>query len=489
MTGQFLIVTVVHSLDSIHIYYEYLLGRSFCMSNLLHMIFMSLSESRNVIFSLATGIRFTIKSRFFQITHAGEWFRTTLGSLLKKEEVRKTKEEHSISQFQSFCTALAATLGTGNITGVATALMAGGPGAIFWMWVSAFFGMMTNYAENYLGIRYRYRDENGAWVGGAMVYMDRGLHCKWMAVIFSVCCLGASFGMGNMVQGNSMAKGLEEAFHIPVFLTGVVTMLATAYVLNGGLKRVAAFTEKLVPVMAAAYLLGALVVLWVHREMIPDAFGIIFREAFRVKAAVGGAAGYGISQALQMGVARGIFSNEAGLGSSVIAHAQSDVKDPKTQGMWGIAEIFIDTILVCTVTALVILVSGVYQPEICLQNLAAGIENIDGTTLTGMAFSTAIPYGKQFLAAATVLFAFATIVGWSCFGERTAAYLCKERGAAAYRFCYILLTLPGCMLSPGVIWELSDTLNGMMAIPNLLALFFLGREVRYIMDGKKTEKK
>ena len=228
---------------------------------------------------------------------------------------------------------------------MATALMAGGPGAIFWMWVSAFFGMMTNYAENYLGIRYRYRDENGAWVGGAMVYMDRGLHCKWMAVIFSICCLGASFGMGNMVQGNSMAKGLEEAFHIPAFLTGVVTMLATAYVLNGGLKRVAAFTEKLVPVMAAAYLLGALVVLWVHREMIPDAFGIIFREAFRVKAAVGGAAGYGISRALQMGVARGIFSNEAGLGSSVIAHAQSDVKDPKTQGMWGIAEIFIDTIL------------------------------------------------------------------------------------------------------------------------------------------------
>ena len=172
-----------------------------------------------LFFFLATGIRFTIKSRFFQITHAKEWFSTTLGSLLKKEEVRKTKEEHSISQFQSFCTALAATLGTGNITGVATALMAGGPGAIFWMWVSAFFGMMTNYAENYLGIRYRYRDENGGWVGGAMVYMDKGLHCRWMAVIFSLCCLGASFGMGNMVQGNSMAKGLEEAFHIPAFFT------------------------------------------------------------------------------------------------------------------------------------------------------------------------------------------------------------------------------------------------------------------------------
>ena len=417
-----------------------------------------------LFFFLATGIRFTIKSRFFQITHAGEWFRTTLGSLLKKEEVRKTKEEHSISQFQSFCTALAATLGTGNITGVATALMAGGPGAIFWMWVSAFFGMMTNYAENYLGIRYRYRDENGAWVGGAMVYMDRGLHCKWMAVIFSVCCLGASFGMGNMVQGNSMAKGLEEAFHIPVFLTGVVTMLATAYVLNGGLKRVAAFTEKLVPVMAAAYLLGALVVLWVHREMIPDAFGIIFREAFRVKAAVGGAAGYGISQALQMGVARGIFSNEAGLGSAPIAAAAAQTKEPVRQGLVSMTGTFIDTIVICTMTGLSIVISGTWN---------VGLEGVEVTTKAfqmGMPFPPVVP--SFILMLCLVFFAFTTILGWNYYGERCLEYLTNGRMkiVMGYRYLYILAVFIGPFMTVEAVWKIADIFNALMALPNLIAL-------------------
>ena len=435
-----------------------------------------------LVFFLAAGIHFTVQSRGFQIFKLPVWLKHTLGALQRDRGVRKTKEEHSISQFQSFCTALAATLGTGNITGVATALVFGGPGAIFWMWISALFGMMTNYAENFLGIKYRYRDRQGRWVGGAMVYMERGLQCRPLAVAFALCCLGASLGMGNMVQGNSMAKGLEEAFHLPPVVSGSVCMALVAVVLAGGVKRIAALTEKLVPVMAAAYLGGALVVLAVNWRLIDDAFILIFREAFRLRSAAGGVAGYGMGQAIRMGIARGIFSNEAGLGSSVMAHAQSDVQQPEVQGMWGILEIFIDTILVCTVTALVILVSGVYEPAELLAQIQAGIETVDGTTLTGMAFGTVIPWGKQFLAGATVLFAFATIVGWSYFGEQTAAYLWKERGARVYRIVYILITLPGCVIAPQMIWELSDALNGMMAIPNLLALFFLGREVRYLKE-------
>ena len=400
----------------------------------------------------------------------------TLGAI---KNGRKTEKEHSISQFQSFCTALAATLGTGNITGVATALIFGGPGAVFWMWVSAFFGMMTNYGENYLGIRYRYKDKKGRWVGGAMVYMERGLNSRFLAVLFAVCCLIASLGMGNMVQGNSMAKGLETAFGIPPFITGSACMILLAVIVTGGVKRVAALTEKLVPCMAGIYLLGALAVLAANWQAVPKAMEMIFTQAFQIRAGVGGAAGYTVRQALRMGVARGIFSNEAGLGSSVMAHVQSDVESPQIQGMWGMLEVFIDTMVGCTVTALVILVSGVYQPELYLDQISRGIEPVDGTTLTGQAFAAVIPWGAQFLAAATALFAFATIAGWSYFGEQTAAYLGKEKGAMIYRYVYILLTLPGCILAPSLIWDLSDAFNGMMALPNLVALFFLGKQVKY----------
>lgn len=307
-----------------------------------------------------------------------------------------------------------------------------------------------------------------------MVYMERGLGCKPLAVAFAVCCLGASFGMGNMVQGNSMAVGLEKAFHVPAFLSGSLCMIVVAVVLTGGMKRIAIFTERLVPVMAAIYLAGAMLVLFFYRDRIAGAFALIFQEAFRSSAAVGGVAGYSMKQAVRMGIARGIFSNEAGLGSSVMAHAQSDVEDPKVQGMWGILEVFIDTVLVCTITALVILVSQVPYWQ-------AG--EIDGTTLTGMAFASVIPWGKEFLAGATALFAFATMIGWFYFGAQTADYLAGEKGVKVYRFCYILITLPGCMIAPTMIWELSDALNGMMAVPNLLALFFLGKEVAYV--GKK----
>lgn len=436
-----------------------------------------------LILFLATGMFFTVKFRFFQVLHMPLWISETLLSVTRKKEVRKTQNTHEISQFQSFCTALAATLGTGNITGVATAILTGGPGAVFWMWVSAVLGMMTNYAENYLGIRYREKQEDGTWSGGAMMYMEKGLNCRWLAVIFAICCLGASFGMGNMVQGNAMASGLKEAFGIPVFFSGMIVLLGTAGIVTGGVKRIASWMEKLVPVMAVLYLGGAAVVLFMHSSFIDDALRLIFREAFHLRSAGGGMAGYGMMQAIRMGIARGIFSNEAGLGSTVMAHAQSNVKSPSLQGMWGIAEIFIDTIVVCTVTALVILTSGVYDMEACLWTIRSGSPVPDGTTLTGMAFETVLPCGKEILAISTVLFAFATIIGWSCFGEQTARWLWGKKGSFVYQIVYVFLTLPGCMMVPAAIWEVSDTLNGMMALPNLAALWLLAKQVK--MPNKK----
>lgn len=441
-----------------------------------------------VIF-LGVGMLFTLRTGFFQFKGWKVWMGDTLGALFRDRRVRKAQDHQSISQFQSFCTALAATLGTGNITGVATAIVTGGPGAVFWMWVSAFLGMMTIYAENVLGIKYRYKNSEGAWVGGAMVYMERGLGAKWLAVFFSIFCLCASFGMGNMTQANAIAKGLKATLKIPEQFTGMALMVLVAGVILGGVQRVAMVAEKIVPFMAAFYILGGLLVIVIHYERIPETFLWIFGEAFGLRAVGGGVAGYGVKMAMKMGISRGVFSNEAGLGSSVMAHAASDVSCPQIQGMWGMAEVFIDTIVVCTITALVILTSGVYDSQRCISNIADGVENIDGTTLTGNAFATVFPNGDKFLAISIALFAFATIIGWAYFGERTAAYLFGEHAVFPYKLIYILLLLPGAVLAPKLVWELSDTFNGLMAIPNLTALILLhGEVIRMAKEYKKNRK-
>ena len=441
-----------------------------------------------VIF-LGVGMLFTLRTGFFQFKGWKVWMGDTLGALFRDRRVRKAQDHQSISQFQSFCTALAATLGTGNITGVATAIVTGGPGAVFWMWVSAFLGMMTIYAENVLGIKYRYKNSEGAWVGGAMVYMERGLGAKWLAVFFSIFCLCASFGMGNMTQANAIAKGLKATLKIPEQFTGMALMVLVAGVIFGGIQRVAMVAEKIVPFMAVFYILGGLLVIVIHYERIPETFLWIFGEAFGLRAVGGGVAGYGVKMAMKMGISRGVFSNEAGLGSSVMAHAASDVSCPQIQGMWGMAEVFIDTIVVCTITALVILTSGVYDPQRCISNIADGVENIDGTTLTGNAFATVFPNGDKFLAISIALFAFATIIGWAYFGERTAAYLFGEHAVFPYKLIYILLLLPGAVLAPKLVWELSDTFNGLMAIPNLTALILLhGEVIRMAKEYKRNRK-
>ncbi len=303
-----------------------------------------------LVLLVGTGILMTVLTRFFQLSHIGHWFQNTIGGIFRDRHITKhtDKEDKAISQFQSLCTALAATIGTGNIVGVASALIAGGPGAIFWMWIVAFFGMMTNYSENVLGIYYRRRNTKGEWCGGAMYYLKDGLGsykgCKQigavLAVLFSVFCLLASFGIGNMSQVNSIAANMEAAFSIPTVATGIGLMVLAALVIVGGLKRIASVTEKLVPFMAIAYILGALTIFIANIGQCGAVFSAIFKGAFGLKAVGGGIVGSGVKLALTWGMKRGVFSNEAGLGSSVMVHSNSNVKEPVRQGMWGIFEVF-----------------------------------------------------------------------------------------------------------------------------------------------------
>lgn len=431
-----------------------------------------------LIFFLLVGFQFTIRTGFFQIRKIKLWINTTILACFRNRSVLKTEDEKAISQFQSLCTALAATIGTGNIAGVATAIVTGGPGAVFWMWLSAFFGMMTNFSENVLGIKYRYKNKKGDWIGGAMVYMERGLHCKWLAVVFSCFCVLASFGIGNLSQANSIASGLHTSFYLSTKVTGVIIALCVALVIMGGIKRIASITEKIVPFMALIYIVGALIVIGYHIANVPSAFAMIFQEAFQIKAAGGGVLGYGVMLAMRQGIARGVFSNEAGLGSSVMVHSASDVKEPVVQGMWGIFEVFADTLVVCTITALSILTSGVYQIDTYLADIAAGKEVVTGVELTSSAFSTVFGNtGGAFVSIALVLFAFSTLLGWSYYGERAIEYLFGLKAVPIYKCIFIIMVFVGCNASLELVWDLSDTFNGLMAIPNLIALILLSGQV------------
>ncbi len=429
---------------------------------------------------LVVGLMFTVRTGVFQVSRFKIWISTTFLACFKKKSVRKTDDKHSISQFQSLCTALAATIGVGNISGVAIALALGGPGAIFWMWVSAFLGMMTNYAENTLGIKYRYKNEKGNWIGGAMIYIERGLGWKWLAVIFSVFCILASFGIGNMSQANEIANGLQKNFSIPPVATAMVIMILAALVIFGGIKRIAAVTEKVVPFMAGLYILGGLIVIFTHITNVPGAFADIFSNAFRFEAAGGGVAGFTIMVAMRRGISRGVFSNEAGLGSSVMVHSASDVKEPVVQGMWGIFEVFADTLVVCTLTALVIMTSGVYDFTEYAQYIGSSLpEHLEtGVALTSKAFSTVFGhYGGKFIGIAIMLFAFSTILGWSYYGERAIEYLFGLKAVPVYKLIFIAVLFVGCTASLGVVIDVSDTFNGLMALPNLIAVALLSGKV------------
>lgn len=408
---------------------------------------------------LGAGVYFTWSTRFFPLTHLKLWLEKTLGVCLRKAPVHDTAPGQgqtpagAMSPWQALCTSLAATIGTGNIVGVATALAAGGPGTLFWMWVSAFFGMMTSYAEKLLGHVYRKPRPEGGFAGGAMVTIERGLQNRSLGVVYALLCLLVSFGMGNMTQANSIALALEGAWGISPLITAPFLALLVWYFCRGGGKRVGCVTSRLVPVMSLFYLAGCGWILWCFRGQIIQAVQLVFTEAFSW-------------QAMTVGIARGVFSNEAGLGSSVIAHAQSSVKEPAEQGMWGILEVFLDTLVMCTVTGLTLVVSGVW------------ISGADGAAMTLQAFSCVFGgWGQKILAVSIFCFALSTLIGWSFFGLECVSYLWGDRGRGLYLALFFGMTVVGCLGELTDIWRLSDFANQLLAVPNLFCLFCLRRQV------------
>lgn len=331
------------------------------------------------------------------------------------------------------------------------------------MWVSALFGMMTKYAEIVLGILFRRRGKNGQWKGGPMSYLEKGLHCKPLAVLFAFFASLASFGIGNMTQGNGIADAIHRSFPvIPKWAVAVAVMALTTLCILGGIKRIAKVTEGLIPLMTVLYLAGSLAILVLHFRLIPAALGLILRDAFSLQSVGGGVGGYAVLRAIRYGTARGVFSNEAGLGSSVIVHSAAQVKEPVIQGMWGIFEVFADTIVSCTLTALCILTTGV---------LSTGLT---GAPLAMAAFSRVFgSWGELFITISITLFAFSTILGWSYYGEQTVEYLLGPRAIPGYKLLYILLAGVGCVASLELVWDISDTMNGLMALPNLIGVLGL----------------
>ena len=439
---------------------------------------------------ISAGILTTCCTKVFQVRHIGHWWKETIGSVfVKNSDAVKKTDKKTISQFQALCTALAATVGTGNIAGVSAAIVIGGPGAVFWMWIAAFFGMMTNFSENVLGIYYRRRNADGEWSGGAMYYLKDGLgrykNCKTigsvLAVLFSIFAILASFGIGNMGQINKITLNMESAFFksvdlgqiagIPVLhlLIGGVLMVIAALIIIGGLQRIAAVAERIVPMMAVIYVLGALAVAILNFDILGAVFASIFRFAFGIQAVAGGAAGIAISQVITQGCKRGVFSNEAGLGSSVMVHSSSNVKEPVKQGMWGIFEVFFDTMIVCTMTAIVVLSSGYIDLE-----TGMATPGVNDATLVSQAFGNAFGHvGEIFIAIAMLLFAFTTVLGWSQYGTKAVEYLFGAKGVKIYKMIFVLMIMSGAVMTSSLAWDISDTFNGLMMIPNLIGVVAL----------------
>lgn len=436
---------------------------------------------------LGMGLCLTLRSGLFQLRRLPYWWKATAGSFFGKEpEEAENLTEHSMSRVQAACTALAATIGTGNIVGVATALTAGGPGAIFWMWISALVGMMTAYGETYLGIRYRQKGPDGRWLGGPCGYLADGLGVPGLALLYGFLCLLASLGMGSMVQSNAIAQTLYFSWKMPPLACGIFVTLLTAGIINGGVRRIAGAAQWLILLAAAVYTGFALLVLWFCRERIPMVLAEIVRYAFLPKAVLGGTAGYGIGQAFRYGIARGVFSNEAGLGTLAGLHGAAEGTSPHKQGMWAMFDVFFDTIFICSLTALAIL---------CSAGGAEGLaeSRFDGAALAGWCFQRVLGSSGQYLiSCAMTVFAFATIIAWHFLGKQTLQAVLRlldsrfpfirkyeKRIGNIYLFFYGCAVFLGCVCSLTAVWELSDIWNGLMAFPNILALFFLRDKIKF----------
>ena len=411
-----------------------------------------------LILILGAGLFLTVGLRFLTIMKIPFGF-----SLLWKGRI-PGNDAGDITPFNALMTSLSATIGTGNIAGVATAIFLGGPGAVFWMWMTALVGMGTKYAEAVCAVRFREKDENGNFVGGPMYYIQNGMgaNWRWLAITFALFAGIAGFGIGNMVQSNSIADALYTTFDIPHLYTGIIVALLVGAVLLGGIQRISQVAGALIPFMAALYILASIVVLAINANAIPAAFGLIFTHAFSPAAATGGFAGAAVWAAIRFGVARGVFSNEAGLGSAPIAHAAAKTKGPVSQGLVAMLGTFIDTLIVCTFTALAILSTGVWT------------SGATGAALTSAAFEAALPgFGGVIIAVSLAIFAFTTIIGWSYYSERSLQYLFGTSIIMPFRAVWSLAAIIGATVKLGFIWLLADTLNAMMAIPNLVALVVL----------------
>ncbi len=408
-----------------------------------------------IVLLVGTGLLLTIITGGLQFRYLPFALREVLGKINQKSSAAG-----EVSPFQAVATALASTVGVGNIAGVATAISIGGPGALFWLWVSGVLGMCTKFAEIVIALHYREPDATGQMRGGAMYVLRKGLGMPWLASIFAALVSLAAFGIGNMVQANSVAASLQSSFGVDPQISGLILAALTAAVILGGIKRIGQFTEYLVPFMALFYLGGGLFILARFASELPAAIGLVMSSAFGGAAATGGFAGSTIMLAMRYGIARGLFSNEAGLGSAPLVHAAARTDHPVRQGLYGIFEVFVDTILVCTTTGLAILVTGVWS------------DGSTGAALAGNAFSTGLPgtWGNIVVTTSLVLFAYSTVVGWSYYGETAIVYLFGAKAALPYKIAWLLFIYLGAIGSLHLVWDIADTLNGLMAIPNLIAV-------------------
>ena len=419
---------------------------------------------------VGTGIYLTFRVLFIQI-------RLLPYSLRLAFSKQDKTSEGDISHFQALMTALAATVGTGNIVGVASAVIAGGPGAVFWMWFAAFFGMATKYAEAVLAVKYRVKNEKGEMSGGPMYYLEHGLKQKWLGVLFAIFGATAAFGIGNLVQSNSISGVMNSTFQIPTWITGIIITAFTALVILGGIQSIGRVTAIFVPVMALFYVICGLIILVMNADLVPSAVGLIFSDAFTGQAVAGGA----IGTVIRWGVARGVFSNEAGLGSSPIAAAAAKTDMPARQALVSMTQVFIDTMIVCSITGITIVMANMYQSE-------------SSDALTSVSFSYFLgPVGSIIVAIGLLLFAYSTIIGWSYYGEKCFTYLVKDSYVMYYRILFVIAVFFGAVFKNNLVWGVADMLNGLMAIPNLIGLIGLSGvvvfESKRIIDKIKQEKK
>ncbi|WP_048602733.1 alanine/glycine:cation symporter family protein [Rubeoparvulum massiliense] len=426
-----------------------------------------------IVLLVGTGVFLTLRLVFIQFRMLPYAMRLAFGFKQDKES------KGDISHYQALTTALAATVGTGNIAGVASAIFAGGPGALFWMWMSAVFGMATKYAEALLAVKYRIVDKKGQMAGGPMYYIERGLGWKWLGVLFAIFGAIAAFGIGNLVQANSIAEVTHADFNIPYWVVGLILMLFIGLVILGGIKSIGRVTAFFVPIMAIFYTVGGLIVIFGNLEMVPEAFRLIFQDAFTGSAVAGGILG----ETIRQGVARGLFSNEAGLGSAPIAAAAAKTDYPARQALVSMTQVFIDTIIICTVTGLVIIMSGLYD--------TAGLK---GAQLTSASFVNFIgTTGAYLVTIGLIFFASSTIIGWAYYGEKCFQYLfSSQRAIQVYRTFFVLVVFVGSVVKIDLVWTLADIMNGLMAFPNLIGLIGLSGvvalETKKFMEVREQER-